>query len=127
MRAKPHLRLDKTGARFTFDYTTPEKILPHVKTKEDLEKTLEWYSHPFLKLRVPGGPANRKRYMEKVRPALRWFCKKFGVNIPSWLDGNGVHGELPPEEQKELFGEEPLDVREFEEWQQEPRGEAEEA
>lgn len=120
MRAKPHLDLQQDGARWKFDYRTPESILPHVKNKDALLKTLAYHSNPFIKHHTLDSPLSRRHHVEKVRPAMRWFCKKYGVNVPSWLEGNMHYDELPPDEHEELFGKEPLKVREFEEWQTEP-------
>lgn len=121
MIAKPHLNLEKKGARFQFEYHAPDNILPHVTSKESLEKALDWYSNPFLKLRSPDDVKARRRYVEKVRPALRWFCKKFAVNVPGWLVGNGPYDELPKEEFAMMFGEGPFKVREYEELSKAPK------
>lgn len=119
MIAKPHLVMKKQGERHLWEYRKPESILK-IRTKEQLLATLDHFSKPFIKHTVPDSPLARRRYVEQVRPALRWFCKKFGVNIPSWLQGNAHYDQLSPEEHEQSFGKEPLNVREFEELQQEP-------
>jgi hypothetical protein len=120
-RAKPHLELKQNGARWSFDYRTPESILPKVRNKEDLLATMQGHANPFIKMHTVDSPEARRHHVEKVRPAMRWFCKKFGVNIPSWLEGNAHYDELPKEESESLFGEGPLKTREFEEWSTTPK------
>lgn len=120
MRAKPHLDLKKDGARWKVDYRTPESVLPRIKTKEDLLHLLEFHANPHIKLHTPDSPRARRHHVEVQRPAMRWLCKKFGVNIPSWLEGNMHYDEMEPEHFKELFGEGPLKVREYEEWPTKP-------
>lgn len=102
------------------DYRTPESVFPSITSKEALQKALEFHANPHIRLHTPDSPMARRYHVEVQRPALRWFCKKFGVNIPSWLEGNMHYDELDPEQSKELFGEGPLKVREYEEWQTTP-------
>lgn len=122
MRPQAHLELKKApgSARWTFDYRTPESIYPSVRSKNALMHELEFHSNPHIKMHTPDDPKARRFHVEKQRPALRWFCKKYGVSIPSWLEGNMHYDELPPEKSAELFGEGPLKVQEFEEWQSQP-------
>lgn len=120
MRPKPHLDLKKNGARWTVDYRTPELVLPNIKSKMDLMHALEYHSNPHIKMHTPDDPKARRHHVENVRPALRWFCKKFGVNIPSWLEGNMHYDEISPEHSEHLFGTGPLKVRDYEEWSQQP-------
>lgn len=120
MRAKAHLDLKKNGAKWNFDFRTPESILPHVTSKKALEGSLEYHSNPHIKMHTLDDPKARRQHVEQVRPALRWFCKKYGMNIPTWLEGNMHYDELPPEQFAEMFGEGPLNTREFEEHSTEP-------
>lgn len=119
MIAEPHLNLTKKGNRYSFTYHKPESILPSIKSKEDLKAALDYYAHPFIKSTSHDSTFSRRHVVEKVRPALRWFCKKYGENVPSWLEGNRHYDEIPKEEHEALFGEGPLKVREFEEFKSE--------
>ena len=114
MKAKAHLDLskDKEG-QWSFQYHTPETVYPRIRSKAALEKELEWHSHPFIKMRTPDSPAARRYHVERQRPALRFLCRKYGVEIPSWLKGNKHYDTLPPEEHEELFGKGKLKVREY--------------
>jgi hypothetical protein len=120
VRVKPHLDIEQDGAKYNVSYHKPETILPAVTSKAKLMAALEHYANPFIKLRTPDSVFARRHYVERVRPALRWFCKIYHVNVPSWLEGNAHYDEIPPEEHKDLFGDKPLKVREFEEWETQP-------
>lgn len=128
MRAKAILRFkdpDETNARaHDFHYYTPEDVMPGVKDRKALETALKWYANPFIRKHTPDSTFARRRYVEKVRPTLRWYCKKFGVNVPAWLKGNGHYDKLGPEEHEAFFGKDPLDVREFEEQRMEGKDDA---
>ena len=116
MIAKPQLRLRRAGENKLLEMHTPERVLPKITSKEKLLGVLDWYSYPFIRHRVPDSPDARRRYVELVRPALRWFCKKYGVEVPKWLEGNAHYDQLDPEEHEEMFGNGgPLNAREFEE------------
>lgn len=112
--ARPVSVLKPIGENSTFSLRDPSKIV-RCHNKEDLERLLEWYSYPFIKLRVPDNTFARRRYVEQVRPALRWFCKKFQQDIPEWLQGNGHYDFMSSEEMTDFFGEGPLQVFEFDE------------
>jgi predicted hydrolase (HD superfamily) len=120
MRAKPHLRLKKVGARLLPDYYSPETVLPGIRDEATLRHALDRFANPFIKLHTADNTQSRRHHVEKVRPALRWYCKKFGVDEPEWLKGNAHYDEIPPEEHEALFGKNPLKTREFEEWKTEP-------
>jgi hypothetical protein len=123
MISKPLLRLHHFKENKVIEMHTPERVLPHIKSKEKLQSALEWFSHPFVKNRVPDSTFARRRYAELTRPALRWFCKKYGVEVPKWLVGNAHFDEMKPDEFKDYFGDGgPLKVREFEEQSQAKRG-----
>lgn len=117
MLHKPVIKLTKVGERWHMKHLVPDKIVK-CRSKDELKRLLDWYSYPFIAHRVPDNVAARRRYVEEVRPALRWFCKKYGEKVPTWLEGNGHYDELPPEEREKLFGAEPFKVREFEEYSQ---------
>jgi len=110
--AQPVVLLKPVGEGSGFEYRNPDKIVT-CRNKEELHKLLEWYSYPFIKMRMPDDPKVRRRYVEQVRPALRWFCKKFQVDIPDWLQGNAHYDSMEPEEAEDFFGKDPLQVFEF--------------
>lgn len=120
--SKPQIKDQLVGDRRYLKVHTPQSVLPGVKDKESLQATLDWYAYPFIKHRVPDDPYARRRYVELTRPALRFFCSKFGVDVPEWLEGNGHYDQLSPEEHNEMFGPKPLDVQEFEEVPQHKAG-----
>lgn len=112
--ALPITRLGKNvdGEPILADHYHPHEIL-HVTSKEDIEGLLDWYSNPALKMILPDQPEARRFYMEKIRPALRWYCGVYGVEVPEWLKGNGEHGNLSHQEHADAFGSDPLEVYEF--------------
>lgn len=108
----PH-RSGKELPRFQF----PHQIID-VRSKRDLDRALEHYRHPFPMMEGSEHPKNvhAMRYMiERVFPALRWFCRVYNEDVPSWLEGNGWADGISTEDHKRFFGEKPLDVREFKE------------
>lgn len=52
-------------------------------------------------------------YVEYIRPALRFYCNKFGVAIPSWLKTDAVYTTMSKSDLQRLFGKTRLDTREF--------------
>lgn len=115
MKAKAHLDLSKDeNGQWSMKYHTPERVFPRLKSKEALEGELEFHSNPFIKMHTPDNVSARRYHVERQRPALRWFCKKYGVECPPWLEGNMHYDSLPPDQFKELFGEDKLKVREYE-------------
>lgn len=125
MKARAHLDLQRAENLWKVQYHTPELTLPRCTSKVSLESLLQHYANPHIRLIVPDSVFARRFYVERVRPALRWFCKKYGVSTPSWLNGNAHYDELPPEQFAEYFGEGgPLKVREFEEQQVVPKEQA---
>ena len=112
--ARPVTVLSPKGDSFSFEYRHPDNIVK-CRDKAELERLLAWYSYPFIKHTVPDSPIARRRYVEQVRPALRWFCKKYSVKIPEWLEGNGHYDEMSGDEAKDFFGDGDLRVHEFDE------------
>lgn len=49
-------------------------------------------------------PDDRLTYIQQIRPALRYFCKKYNVQIPSTLEGNGVWESMSVEDKLKTFG-----------------------
>lgn len=125
MIAKPKIILHPFGNRLIPEYRHPERILK-IRGKADLLARLKWYSHPFVMNRVPDSVVARRFYVEQTRPALRWWCKKLGVETPKWLEGNAHFDDMEPGERAIYFGEEPFVVHEFEAAEQEGEGGGEE-
>jgi hypothetical protein len=117
--ARPVAILKPVGDNHQFEYRHPDKIVK-CRSREELQRLLDWYSCPFVKMRVPDQPVARRRYVEQVRPALRWFCKRYHVDIPEWLKGNAHYDTMPKDEFSDYFGEGDLKVFEFDE--QQPMG-----
>lgn len=92
--------------------TTPAMVL-HVPDKNELQELLKMYGHPFIKHVTPDDPFARRWHVEKVRPALRFYCQKFGVTVPDYLKNDDHWKNLPDEEKQELFGTTKLRIREF--------------
>lgn len=110
--AVPHLRLRRHGDRWAFTYHTPASILPKVRTRATLLAELEWRKDLTPE---PATPEERRWHVELARPAMRWFCRAFGVRTPRWLAvvADARLLDLTPEERRRLFGAAPLVVREF--------------
>ena len=92
--------------------STPSSVLP-IHTKEELEAQLKHYSHPFIKHLVPDSKFARKNYVERVRPALRYYCAKFQVPVPKWLKDESEFFNMPHEEKMDFFGTADLKSKEF--------------
>jgi hypothetical protein len=93
--------------------STPSSIL-RIFSKDELKAQLEHYSHPMIKHTVlPRTPFARKHYVEKIRPALRFYCKKYGLAVPSWLSNDDYYKNLSDSEKHDLFGTTKLSFREF--------------
>lgn len=93
--------------------TTPSDVLK-IQDKRELYAQLDHYSQPFIRLSLPNDPFARKHYVEKVRPALRYYCKKFGVKVPDWLANDDYFKNMPDDEKRDMFGTHQLSHREFE-------------
>lgn len=113
MKARPILRVWKVGRRWRFDYYSPETVLPFIRSRVALIHCLEFYSCPFIGLRVADSTAARRHHVQKVRPALRWFCKQLRVTVPRWLRSDGRYLSCSRKEHLALFGPAPLAIREF--------------
>lgn len=99
-----------------FRSITPKLILQgRVKSKNDLVSLLYQHRMENITQKYPT-IAQRRYYMERIRPALRWYCKTYKVPVPSWLVGNGVHENNTTEHHETLFGPVPLRVIEFKPW-----------
>ncbi len=101
---------DKKGFRPMV--TSPSDVL-QIHTPEEMQARLQHYQR-FVGLKIMYDTQGaRKRYVEKVRPALRYYCKKFSVAVPDFLKNDRYYTTLPDEEKQELFGTTQLNIREF--------------
>jgi hypothetical protein len=92
--------------------TTPDAVM-RCPNKDELEEQLKHYAHPFIKHVCPDSTFARKFYVEKVRPALRYYCKKFSVKVPEWLKDDKKYLDMDDDQKTDLFGTRELNVREF--------------
>lgn len=94
--------------------SSPAHVL-NITSRRELDHQLDYYGVPLLRFDEPAG---RKLFMESIRPALRYYCGKFGVEIPEWLEEETHfgHGEGSPEEMETTFGVPKLDPSTWEEW-----------
>ena len=109
MRHRPLIVLWKIDGRWHMSHRVAGNIVK-CRSRRQLDLLLDWHSDPR---HVPDDVAARRRYVEQVRPALRWFCLVYGVPVPSWLEGNGAVDKLPDLERLRRYGPDPLRVREF--------------
>jgi len=91
---------------------TPASVLV-VLGPDDLGRKLEAFSDPVRNGAVRNAPVDRRWYVEKVLPALRFYCHKYDVEVPAWLVGNNHWEGMTSEEQAWLFGPGELRFREF--------------
>jgi len=92
---------------------TPEKVLP-CRSKDELEAQLKHYAKFLMVLHTADNMAARRKYVEKIRPALRYYCKKFNVKAPSWLATDDYYTKtLTADERQRMFGAKPLRIGEF--------------
>lgn len=99
----------------------PHAVYPHeilnIRRKVDLEHALELFSHPFPMM--DGSPAihhkSGMRFLaEWIYPALRWYCRVYGVTPPPWLEeGKTWADHLGAGDRIKAFGKKPLDAREW--------------
>ena len=98
------VRNDKQSMRGkTLAITRPDQIL-HITDKQELDAQLEHYSRPFLTHLLPDTTFARRHHLLYVRPALRYYCARFGVKVPSWLENDDAYEQLPDDEKVKLFG-----------------------
>jgi hypothetical protein len=103
----------KNGKIIHFALHGPDDILPGVHSKEDLAPALDFFGHPFVDRLLPKTKHAQRWHITRVRPALRWFCNKYEVDVPPWLKGNGVYDNMTDEERQEVYGQPELAVSEF--------------
>jgi len=104
-----HKKNGKKGIRIT----RPSDVTD-IGDKEELEAALAHYSKPLLQHLVPDSQHARKHYIERIRPALRYYCKKFGKKVPKWLETDDYYlKRMSDEEKNQQFGTTELHVHEF--------------
>jgi hypothetical protein len=106
------LEIDDDGGDPVLHALTPASVLV-VLGADDLREKLDAFSDPIRNGVVRNTPRGRRWYVEKILPALRFYCAKYDVEVPSWLVGNNHWKGMPPEEQEHLFGSGELRFREF--------------
>lgn len=106
------LELDDSGGAPTLHVLTPQSVLV-VLGPRDLEKKLRAFADPIKNEVVVNSPAGRRWYVEKILPALRFYCGKYGAEVPGWLVGNNHWEGMSGDEQEHLFGPGELRLREF--------------
>lgn len=104
--------LDIDGDGGALHVITPASVLS-VHDAEALSELLTKYEDPVRNKVIKNTSKDRRWFVEKVLPALRFFCKRYGVDVPSWLATNGHWERMTDEERAQLFGPEPLRFREF--------------
>lgn len=92
--------------------TTPASVLT-IHNAQELNERLEAFSDPIKNKVVKNTAKDRRWYVEKILPALRWYCDRYGVEKPDWLATNGHWERMEDDEKEQLFGPEPLKLREF--------------
>lgn len=100
----------KTGKSPTM--TAPSSVL-RIHSRDELRAQLKHYGRPFIKLQLPDSTFARKFYVEKVRPALRYYCQKFTTNVPDWLKDDHYFENLSDKEKTDMFGTIELEIKEF--------------
>lgn len=91
---------------------TPSSVLV-VLGRRDLEKKLHAFSDPIKNGVVRNVPKDRRWFVEKILPTLRFYCGKYDVPQPDWLVGNNHWEGMPEDERERLFGPGDLRFREF--------------
>lgn len=108
----------KTGKK-RLKLVTPSMFV-HIASKEELARQLRYYARPFVKDLVPDNASARKNYVEHVRPALRYWCAKFGVTVPHWLKDESEWTQLSDQKKMGLFGTTDLVIQEFRKFKRTP-------
>lgn len=92
---------------------TPEGVVP-IYNREELLHQLKHYSQELMSLHTPDSVTARRHYVELIRPALRYYCKKFHVDPPKWLASDEYYTKhMPAKERTDHFGLKPLRIAEF--------------
>lgn len=92
--------------------TMPKDVV-EIRSKEELQAQLKHYNKPFVSHVVGDSKAARLNYIERLRPALRYYCAKFGVAVPKWLANDDFYLKMTDSQKLHLFGTTELKVKEF--------------
>lgn len=106
------LEIDDDGGEPSLHVLTPASVLV-VLGKEDLERKLDAFSDPIANGVVRNRPRDRRWFVEKILPALRFYCGKYDVEQPDWLVGNNHWEGMDDATKERLFGPGELRLREF--------------
>lgn len=106
------LEIDDAGDGPSLHVLTPASVLV-VLDADDLERKLAAFSDPVASGVVRNSPRGRRWYVEKILPALRYYCGKYDVDVPGWLQSNDHWEEMSEDELEHLFGPGELRLREF--------------
>ena len=106
------LEIDDTGDGPSLHVLTPASVLV-VLDGDDLESKLAAFSDPIANGVVRNSPRGRRWYVEKILPALRYYCDKYEVDVPDWLASDNHWKGMAEDEQEHLFGPGELRLREF--------------
>lgn len=87
--------------------TTPDEVLK-IDDEDELALKLESYKN-FQS----SEPEEMLSYVEKIRPALRYYCNAYGIGIPTWLKNDAHLTEMTPADKKQMYGTDDVRVREF--------------
>lgn len=96
---------------FVIHALTPSSVMV-VHDADDLQKKLAAYADPHNQP-VQDTKAGRRWYVERVRPALRFYCKRYGIDVPDWLENDDQWESMPDEEKLATFGRTDLKIRDF--------------
>jgi hypothetical protein len=106
------LEIDDAGDGPSLHVLTPASVLV-VLGGDDLESKLAAFSDPIANGVVRNSPRGRRWYVEKILPALRYYCDKYEVDVPDWLASDNHWKGIAEDEQEHLFGPGELRLREF--------------
>lgn len=106
------LEIDDAGDGPSLHVLTPASVLV-VLDEGDLESKLAAFSDPIANGVVRNSPRGRRWYVEKILPALRYYCDKYEVDQPDWLASSNHWEGMAEDEQEHLFGPGELRLREF--------------
>jgi hypothetical protein len=106
------LEIDEGDEGPTIHALTPASVLV-IHGADELNGKLEAFRDPVKNKVVQNTTKARRWYVEKILPALRYYCDKYDVPQPDWLVGNNHWEGMDDEEKELLFGPGELKFREF--------------
>lgn len=96
-----------SGGKKRASVTMPQDVV-RVNDAHELQAQLQHYKKAngvtFLRHVVVDSTHARIQYVTRIRPALRYYCKKFKVPVPDWLKTDTAFETLSVQKQHELFG-----------------------